>query len=126
MKLTIRAAIVGALPLLVLAAGELQATPPSPRASRVLAPAVRQVLRSPRHRSFIVQLREPVREADWTALERAGARIVRRNRALPMAAVVASGTGVTRLAELPCVTRISPDLQVRRALDVATAAVGAG
>src|SRR5436189_5724958 len=70
-------------------------------------------------------MREPVSPADYEALQAAGARITRRYQRLPMASITVAGTALPRLAVLPAVTRISPDLQVKRTMEFASPAVGA-
>ncbi|HTE17476.1 MAG TPA: S8 family serine peptidase, partial [Armatimonadota bacterium] len=97
----------------------------SPVAAGKLAPAVASATRDGQARSFIAQLRRAAGPADLLALRRVGARVTQRYTHLPMVAVTAPGAAAPRLAALPFVTRLSPDLQVRRSLEIAGPAVGA-
>src|SRR5947208_1913321 len=97
----------------------------SRQAAVKLAPAIRAALRDSKAQAFIVQMREPVSPADFEALQGAGAHISRRYQRLPMACITMPGTDIPRLAALPAVTRISPDLQVKRTMEFASPAVGA-
>src|SRR5439155_18666767 len=78
-----------------------------------------------RPRPFIAQLPGPASSADCRALTRAGAHVTRRYQNLPMVALTAPGTALSRLAALPQVRHLTPDLTVKGAMEYAVPAVGA-